>query len=763
MRVCIIGSGISGLSAAFYLAAYKNTDITVFERASDFGGRANVIQGAEHCTRLFLDDYEYIFGILKEIRRSDGRTVFDTLRPIKRYCYTETSGWVEISHLYSVMAKELSLAEKLRIARSRLTSPLLAEQGARRSANRYGSLRNFSPSLLIKIAANFFRSKIAYALEGPTDEYLVHPWVQHLEEKGVIFKRNAGVGMIRTEAGGVSIYTGGAWERFDAVIVTAFVTDASKLLAASQIEHFIKSRDHIHCKCLTLVLDANEEVFAGGHPALYVRNGIVIVLQPRRRQCVVVCVKCPSIREDDILSKVREILNLEYDITDVRVRENQLPEEAIYAADHVDPGKMLKRALPHVYFAGSCMKNSYPIDSGEGAARTAFDVVQRMQDEYGLLRYSTGSCHRSVESLVVEPGKRAATPLRYALLDRGLASGLLPDGLLRAGSRYGVGARWRQEQRGGVQAQEARLSALVTRMSNGPIAESTQKANEQHYELPAEFFGLFLGPRCKYSSCLWPDGVTDLAAAEEAMLDLTCRRAGIRDGMDVLDLGCGWGALSLWLAERYQVRVLAVSNSHRQREWIEAERDSRGLTDRLQIVTADVNVFDPGRTFDRVLSVEMFEHMHNWAKLLARVADWLTGDGKAFIHVFSHRSLAYRFEGTWAAERFFTAGTMPSHELMLRFAEDLVVTQRWAVGGQHYSKTLAAWLARLDANAARALAILRAEHSALEARQLLATWRLFLIATAEMWGWRDGNEWMVSHYLLQRRAGSGKKPLVRTM
>ena len=354
---------------------------------------------------------------------------------------------------------------------------------------------------------------------------------------------------------------------------------------------------------------------------------------------------------------------------------------------------------------------------------------------------------------LASPGLRLAR-LRNRLVDEVLASGLLPDLLLRGGCRGGVVIRLRREQRGGVEAQEERLSRLIVRMSSGPIAESPARANSQHYELPADFLGLFLGPRRKYSSGLWVDGVNDLAAAEEAMLDLTCRRAGIRDGMDVLDLGCGWGALSIWLAERYDVRVLGVSNSNRQAEWINAERDRRGLTDRVQIVTADVNDFDPGRTFDRVVSVEMFEHLRNWTALLARVSTWLTEDGKAFVHVFSHRRLAYRFEGTWAAERFFTEGTMPSHELLLRFGADLVVSDRWAVGGEHYARTLAAWLERLDANAGAAIEILRAERPEREARRLLAAWRLFLIATAEMWGRGGGNDWMVSHYLLEQRGGS---------
>jgi cyclopropane-fatty-acyl-phospholipid synthase len=205
-----------------------------------------------------------------------------------------------------------------------------------------------------------------------------------------------------------------------------------------------------------------------------------------------------------------------------------------------------------------------------------------------------------------------------------------------------------------------------------------------------------------------------------------------------------------------------LSNSTRQREWIEAERDRRGLTDNLRVLTADVNDFTPdGARFDRIVSVEMFEHMRNWAALLQRLAGWLTTDGQAFVHVFSHRTLAYRFEGTWAAERFFTAGTMPSHDLLNRFADDMVVTRRWAVSGTHYAETLEAWLTRLDDHAADARRILNAHAGVRIPQLLLATWRLFLISTAEIWRWREGNEWMVSHYLLERRGGRGKKPLVR--
>ncbi|MBV9819523.1 MAG: class I SAM-dependent methyltransferase [Solirubrobacterales bacterium] len=348
---------------------------------------------------------------------------------------------------------------------------------------------------------------------------------------------------------------------------------------------------------------------------------------------------------------------------------------------------------------------------------------------------------------------------RYELLDAALERDLIPDQVLRAGSLYGAFRRERHESRGGAAVQSQRLRELIARMRTGAIAEQAEKANEQHYELPAEFLGLILGPRRKYSGCLWTPGVRTLAQAEEAMLALTCERAQVADGMRILDLGCGWGSLSLWLAERYpHASVLGVSNSRGQREWIEAEAARRGLGN-VEIVTADVNDFAPPGDFHRVMSIEMFEHMRNWRELLARIATWLRPDGKAFVHVFSHRTLPYLFQGTWAAERFFTAGLMPSHELLLHFADDLRVTDSWIVPGTHYARTLRAWLARLDEHRDAALRVLRASgRSGREARRLLGTWRLFLLCTEVIWRYRGGNRWLVSHYLLEPAAGGGRTP-----
>jgi cyclopropane-fatty-acyl-phospholipid synthase len=284
-----------------------------------------------------------------------------------------------------------------------------------------------------------------------------------------------------------------------------------------------------------------------------------------------------------------------------------------------------------------------------------------------------------------------------------------------------------------------------------PIALHTDEANAQHYELPPEFFGLVLGPRRKYSSCLYGEGAQTLEAAEIRALEETCRHADLADGQRILELGCGWGSLSLWMAEHLpNARITAVSNSASQRTYIESEARARGLTN-LTIVTADMNEFAADQKFDRVVSVEMFEHMANWRALLARIHGWLAPDGHLFIHVFAHKTTPYRFDHTdsadWIAKYFFTGGLMPSHGLMRHFADLFAVEADWRWSGDHYRRTANDWLANYDRNATQIAALLRAVYGA-DAALWQRRWRLFFLATAGLFGHGGGDEWGVSHYRL---------------
>lgn len=346
-----------------------------------------------------------------------------------------------------------------------------------------------------------------------------------------------------------------------------------------------------------------------------------------------------------------------------------------------------------------------------------------------------------------------------AMVVEAVERGLLPDPVTRMAIRRLCRDRLRELTGSDPGERELAQATFVESMRSGPIALLPEKANEQHYELPPEFFSAVLGPRRKYSCCYWQSDSASLVEAEETALTLACQRTGLEDGQDVLELGCGWGSLSLWMAERYPAsRITAVSNSSSQRRFIESEAIARGLVN-LRVITADMNNFAPSASisgegrFDRVISIEMFEHMRNYDLLLARIASWLRPTGKLFVHLFCHRERAYPFETTgqadWMGRYFFTGGIMPSTDLLRRFNRHLNVIRQWTWNGSHYQRTAEAWLANLDARRDEVLPILKSTYGDAAAGRWLQRWRVFFLAVAELFGYSNGHEWHVTQYLLQ--------------
>ena len=332
--------------------------------------------------------------------------------------------------------------------------------------------------------------------------------------------------------------------------------------------------------------------------------------------------------------------------------------------------------------------------------------------------------------------------------------GLMPDFFIRAGIRGLCRKRLQQCKTDDCEANAQLVEDYIRSVDQAPLAVLTEKANEQHYEVPAAFYHRVLGQNLKYSSCYFEDFVSDLTTAENKALELTCEHADLEDGQQILELGCGWGSLSLWMAKNFpKSKITSVSNSNSQREYIMGQAKERNLKN-LKVITADVNSFESDKTYDRVVSVEMFEHVRNHRGLFQRIHSWLNPDGKLFTHVFCHRSTSYPFEvegeDDWMSKHFFSGGTMPADELFLRISGSLELETRWRWSGKHYAKTSECWLENLDRNQSEVLELFKNEMSPEQAKRTFHRWRIFFLACAETFGFANGQEWWVSHYLFRK-------------
>jgi cyclopropane-fatty-acyl-phospholipid synthase len=334
-------------------------------------------------------------------------------------------------------------------------------------------------------------------------------------------------------------------------------------------------------------------------------------------------------------------------------------------------------------------------------------------------------------------------------------SGFAPDRLIRAGIRALVRQRLREEKREHAANSGTHTQAFLEFLRQSPIAVDTRAANEQHYEVPPDFFLRALGKRLKYSCCYYPKGCESLGEAEEQMLVLTCERGDVQDGMEILELGCGWGSLTLWMAEHYpNAQITAVSNSQLQRGFIMEQCRKQGFSN-VEVITADINDFQIEKCYDRILSVEMFEHMRNYKLLLDRIAAWMKPEARLFVHIFCHSRYAYIYEtegaANWMGRYFFTGGIMPSYDLLLHFQEAVVIEDQWRISGKHYQKTAEKWLQNMDRNKSRILPVLETTYGKGNAPLWFQRWRIFFMACAELWGFRNGEEWLVGHYLFRKR------------
>ncbi|MGB3621303.1 MAG: cyclopropane-fatty-acyl-phospholipid synthase family protein [Ketobacter sp.] len=334
--------------------------------------------------------------------------------------------------------------------------------------------------------------------------------------------------------------------------------------------------------------------------------------------------------------------------------------------------------------------------------------------------------------------------------------GWIPDTFIRYGIRRLCESRLKDEQRL-LQTSRGDLRQLrFDDLRQSAIAIETAAANEQHYEIPAQFYQYALGPHLKYSACLWGPGTRDLGEAEAAMLALYCERAELEDGQDILELGCGWGSLTLWMAARYpNARITAVSNSHSQKQHIDAMAQQRHLNN-IKVITCDVNDLTlDANTFDRAVSIEMFEHVRNYEQLLNRVSDWLRPAGQLFVHIFCHRHLIYPFEtegdDNWMGRYFFTGGQMPALDTFAHFDRDLQISEQWFLEGTHYEKTAQAWLDNMDVHRDAIRELFVQTYGNTDAERWVQRWRMFFMSCAELFGYAKGSEWGVGHYRFRQR------------
>ncbi len=334
-------------------------------------------------------------------------------------------------------------------------------------------------------------------------------------------------------------------------------------------------------------------------------------------------------------------------------------------------------------------------------------------------------------------------------------SGLIPDQAIRAAIRALSKKRLIQEGRYDPEHAAQRYMDVLNLLKNSEIAVATDKANEQHYELPTEFFQAVLGKRLKYSACYFPSEKTTLNEAEENTLRIYAERAQLKDGQHILELGCGWGSLTLWMAEHYpNAKITAVSNSATQRQHIQAQAQACGFSN-LNVMTCDVNVLElEPASFDRVVSVEMFEHVRNYQRLFEKIQGWLKADGLLWCHIFCHRFLHYPFEiqseYDWMSKYFFTGGLMPSTSTFLHFQQHLELSQHWQWSGVQYQRTANAWLDNMDRQQAELKPLFHQVYGK-DADSWWQRWRIFFMACAELFGLEQGQEWVIGHFLFKKK------------